>query len=201
MTTAAKLAGNLSKVGAELARNNRNATKYAALAFKDAALTEAKKDSGGDLRLSHFGKKGAKLSVGFDLDGDRTARATVRPRPMGPWKVLQYGAKPHLIVPGLTRRQAKALSLFSAMAGQGGSLDSYNIADLASSARGNRNNKASRRRKRRPPLKIGGQMRAWASHPGVAGKHTWTRAESKGADQAIKGYRANQARALGKVFG
>lgn len=197
-----QLGRNLAKVGEELARNNRNATRDAALAFKDAALTEARKDSGGDLRLSRFGKKGVKLGVGFEVEGNANSRATVTPRPMGPWKVLQYGAKPHLIVPGLTRRQAKALTLFSGMAGQGGNLDGYDIAGLAASARGNRNNKASRRRKkRRTPLKIGGNARAWARHPGVTGKKTWTRTEAKGADDAVKGYRANQAKALGKVFG
>lgn len=200
--SAKQLGRNLAKVGEELARNNRNATKDAALAFKQSALEQARKDSGGDLRLSRFGKKGVKLSVGFEVEGATQTKATVTPRPMGPWKVLEYGAKPHLIVPGLTRRQAKALSLFSVMAGQGGSLDGYDVAELAASARGNRNNKASRRRrKRRTPLRIGGNVRAWARHPGTSGKKTWTRGEAKGADDAVKGYRANQAKALGKVFG
>lgn len=200
--TAQRIAGNLQRAGAELAKNNRNATRDAAAAFKAAALAEAKRDSGGDLRLSRFGKNGVRLNVGYDLEGSgSTTKATVRPRPMGPWKVLQYGAKPHLIVPGLTRRQAKALTLFSVMAGQGGSLDGYDISGLASSARGNRNNKASRRRrKRRPPLRIGGNVRAWARHPGTKGKGTWSRAEKRGAGDATDSYRRKQSEAIARVF-
>ena len=119
---------------------------------------------------------------------------------MGPWKVLEYGAKPHLIVPGLTRRQAKALTLFSFMAGQGGSLDGYDVQELASSARGNRNNRGGRRRKRRPPLRIGSNARAWARHPGVKGKRTWSQGVANGSDDAIAGYRKSQADAIGKLF-
>lgn len=198
---AAKFGQRISKMGVELARNNADATQRAALAYKTAALKEAAKDSGGDLRLSRFGKRGVKLGVGFDVEGSGgTAKAVVKPRPMGPWKVLEYGAKPHLIVPGLTRRQAKALSLFSLMSGQGGSLDGYDVAGLASSARGNRNNKSSRRRKRRPPLHIGSNARAWARHPGVKGKRTWSQGVAKGSDDAIAGYRKSQAAAVGKLF-
>lgn len=197
---AQKLARNVTASGKALVQNNRNATKNAALAFKGAALDEARKDSGGDLRLSRFGKNGVKLNVGFELDGSPgEQRATVRPRPMGPWKVLEYGAKPHPIIPGLTRRQQRAMALFSVMAGGRGEFDT---GALASQARGNRNNRGgSRRRKRRSPLNINGKVRAWANHPGTSGKRTWTRSEKQGAADATKGYRVDQAKALAKVFG
>lgn len=191
---------NLSKSGKALAQNNRNATRNAALAFKGAALKEARKDSGGDLRLSRFGRNGVKLNVGFDLEGSPgQQRATVKARPMGPWKVLEYGAKPHPIIPGLTRRQQRAMALFGFMSGGRGEFD---VAALAATARGNRNNRGgSRRRKRRSPLRINGQLRAWANHPGTKPKRTWTRGEAQGAKDATKGYRIDQAKALVKVFG
>lgn len=201
---AQKLGRNVAASGKALVANNRNATRNAALAFKGAALAEARKDSGGDLRLSRFGKNGVKLNVGFDLDGSPgEQRATIRPRPMGPWKVLEYGAKPHPIIPGLTRRQQRAMALFSVMAGGRGE---YDISALASQARGNRNNKASRRRKRKtflaaPGLGKKGKGAAWANHPGTTGKRTWTRSEKRGAADATKGYRIDQAKALAKVFG
>lgn len=194
-----KLGRNISRSGKALVANNRNATRNAALAFKGAALVEARKDSGGDLRLSRFGKNGVKLNVGFDLDGQPgRQRATVTPRPMGPWKVLEYGAKPHPIIPGLTRRQQRAMALFGFMAGGRGEFD---VAELAATARGNRNNRGGRRRKRRSPLRIGGNVRAWANHPGTKGKRTWTRSEKRGAADATKGYRKAQGEALAKVFG
>lgn len=198
---AAKAGQRISQMGVALARNNSQATQRAALAYKTAALKEASKDSGGDLRLSRWGKRGVKLGVGFDIEGGSQAKATIAPRPMGPWKVLEYGAAAHLIVPGLTRRQTKALSLFSVMAGQGGSLDGYDISGLAASARGTRNNRGGKnRRKRRPPLKIGGNVRAWARHPGTTGKKTWSRGIAKGSDDAVKDYRKAQGDAIAKVF-
>lgn len=197
---AQKLGRNISASGKALVQNNRNATRNAALAFKGAALDTARKDSGGDLRLSRWGKNGVRLNVGFDLEGSPgEQRATVRPRPMGVWKVLEYGARPHPIIPGLTRRQQRAMALFGFMAGGRGEFD---VAALAATARGNRNNRrSSRRRKRRSPLRINGQFRAWANHPGTSGKRTWSRSTAKGADDAIKGYRVDQAKALAKVFG
>jgi hypothetical protein len=202
MANGAALAKRLPAVGAALVKNNQDATKRAAMAYKAAALKQGSKDSGGDLRLSRWGKRGVKLGVGFDVEGSGgTAKAVVAPRPMGPWKVLEYGAAPHLIVPGLTRRQTKALTLFSVMAGQGGSLDGYDISGLAASARGTRNNRGgARRRKRRPPLKIGGNVRAWARHPGTTGKKTWSKGIAKGSDDAIAGYRKAQGDAIAKVF-
>ena len=200
-----KLVRNLSAAGKELAKNNRNATRNAAMAFKGAALTEARKDSGGDMVLSNFGKNGAKLNVGFDLEGSgSTAKATVRPRPMGPWKVLEYGAKPHPIVPGLTRRQGRAAALFQMMAG-GGVVDA---GQLAGAARGNRNNRGGSRRRKRATFLAAkgyggkqGEGFMYANHPGTKAKRTWTRSEQRGADDAIKDYRTAQAKALGKVFG
>ena len=201
MANAAQAGQRIASMGVALARNNSKATQRAALAYKTAALKEAQRDSGGDLRLSRWGKRGVKLGVGFDIEGNSQAKATIAPRPMGPWKVLEYGAAPHLIVPGLTRRQTKALSLFSVMAGQGGSLDGYDISGLAASARGTRNNRGgARRRKRRPPLKIGGNVRAWARHPGTTGKKTWSKGIAKGSDDAIAGYRKAQGDAIAKVF-
>jgi hypothetical protein len=197
---AQKLGRNISASGKALVQNNRNATRDAAMAFKGAALDTARKDSGGDLRLSRWGKNGVKLNVGFDLEGSPgEQRATVQPRPMGPWKVLEYGAKPHPIIPGLTRRQQRAMALFGFMSGGRGGFD---VSALAATARGNRNNRGgSRRRKRRSPLRINGQLRAWANHPGTRGKRTWSRATVKGADDAVKNYRTNQAKALAKAFG
>lgn len=202
--SASKVSRNLQRTGAELVRNNRKATSDAALAFKGAALKSARKDSGGDLRLSRFGKKGVKLNVGYELDGSPgVQRAVVTPRPMGPWKVLEYGAKKHPIIPGLTRRQQRAMVLFSAMAGGRGEFD---IGELAGMARGTRNNRGGSRRRKRSmflsaPIGKKGQGAAWINHPGTKAKKTWSRGTAQGAKDATDGYRAAQVKALSKVFG
>lgn len=203
---AQKVGRNISASGKALVQNNRNATRNAAMAFKAAELKQARKDSGGDLVLSRWGRRGVKLNVGFDLEGSPgEQKATVKPRPMGPWKVLEYGAKPHPIIPGLTRRQQRAMALFSAMAGGRGEFDT---AALAGMARGNRNNRGGSRRKKRALFLAAkgfgdkrGQGMAYANHPGAKAKRTWTKAQMQGADDATRDYRVAQAKALAKVFG
>lgn len=194
-----RMVKRIEKLGEAPAKANKAATTKAALAYKDATLDQGRKAVGSDLRLSRWGRKGVKINVGFDVDdsGGRSV-ATVKPRPLGVWKVLEYGAEPHLIVPGLTRRQRKAMSLFSAMAGGRGD---YNVAELAATARGNRNNRSgSRRKKRRVPLKIGGNVRAWARHPGTSPKRTWSKGIAGGTDDALDAYKRAQSEALVKAF-
>ena len=67
--------------------------------------------TGGDAVLSHMGRKGARLSAGYDLD-NRGRRVTVKLRPGGPWVLTERGAKPHTI-PRTTRgrRKRKRLSI------------------------------------------------------------------------------------------
>ena len=199
--SADELAKKLVSAGSGLVNNNRKAVAASADVYKAAVLEAARRDSGGDGRLSRWGKSGTQLGAGYKLDGTASATALLRPRPAGPWRVLEDGARPHLIVPGLTRRQAKALTLFSVMAGQGGSLDGYDISAIASSARGTRNNRGgSRRRKRRPPLLINGSLRAYAKHPGTKGKRTWSRGLERGDKGAPLAYARTQAEGLLRVF-
>jgi hypothetical protein len=201
-----------SKSPAELAKKmtaggravveNRDAVAASANTYKTTVLAESRKDSGGDNRLSRWGKNGTKLNAGYSIKGNVNAEAVLTPRPAGPWRVLEDGARAHLIVPGLTRRQSRALTLFSFMAGQGGDLGGYDIGALSSMSRGNRNNRGgSRRRKNVKPLVIGGNVRAWARHPGTKGKGTWSAGLRKGDKLAPAAYRRAQAEGLIKVFG
>jgi hypothetical protein len=191
----------LTKAGAALGADTRPAVAAAANVYKEGILASGRKDSGGDLRLSRWGRKqgGLKLGAGYELKGTSNAQAIVRPRPEGVWNALEAGAKPHLIVPGLTRRQGRALTLFSIMAGQGGSLDGYDVEGLAASARGNRNNRGGRRRARKPLL-INGQLRAYAKHPGFAGKRTFSNASKRSQKPAISAFRRKQMDGFTDVF-
>lgn len=190
--------------GDQIVRGSKDCVQEAAQAYKSSVLEQARKDTGGDGRMSRWGRKsgGTTLSAGYKVGGSQSSpEALLTPRPSGPWRVLEDGARPHLIVPGLTRRQAKALTLFSVMAGQGGSLDGYDISGLAASARGTRNNRGgSRRRKRRPPLLINGSLRAYAKHPGTKGKDTWSKGIRNGEPQAMTAVRRTQAEGLLRVF-
>jgi hypothetical protein len=200
-----ELVGKLIGAGDQVVRSSKDCVQEAAQAYKSSVLEQARKDTGGDGRMSRWGRKsgGTTLSAGYKVGGSQSSpEALLTPRPAGPWRVLEDGARPHLIVPGLTRRQAKALTLFSVMAGQGGSLDGYDISAIAASARGNRNNRGgSRRRKRRPPLLINGSLRAYAKHPGTKGKDTWSKGITSGRPGAVLAARRVQVDGLTKVFG
>jgi hypothetical protein len=195
---AAQLAYKLDAAGRAIVGENRDAVAAAADVFKDSVLTQGRMDSGGDLRLSRWGKRGVKLGAGYDVDGQVKATATLKARPQGVWKVLEYGAKPHVIVAGLTRRQGQALALFSFMAGGRGEFD---LGELSSMATGNRNNRGgSRRRQRARALTIGPNFRPFVNHPGTEGKRTWSKGVAKGQDGATLAYKRTQALGLAKVF-
>lgn len=194
-----ELADKLDSAGKIIAGGNRDAVSAAADVYKDAVLFQGRLDTGGDLKLSRWGRNGLRLNAGYDVDGQAKATAKLRPRPMGPWKVLEYGAKPHVIVAGLTRRQGQALALFSFMAG---GLGNFDLGELSSIATGNRNNRGgSRRRQRAKALTIGPDFRPFANHPGTEPKNTWSNGIERGTDGAIQATRKVHATNIAKVFG
>lgn len=204
--TVKDLVDNVAAYGKVVTGTNREAVTAAADVYKDSVLTQGRMDSGGDLRLSRWGRNGLKLNAGYDVDGRGTkAEAIIKPRPMGPWKVLEYGAAKHPIIPGLTRRQQRAMALFSAMAGGRGEFD---VAALAGMARGNRNNRGGSRRRNRPMfLAAAGfgdkrkQGAAYVNHPGTQGKKTWSEGVAKGTDGAISAYKRTQIQAMSRISG
>lgn len=192
----AELVKKLSTAGDGLLKKNVTGVTRSAQVYKESVLTEARADTGGDGRLSRWGRNGLKLNAGYEVTGTTDAKAILTARPMGPWKVLEHGSDPHLIVPGLTRRQRGAMELMSMLSsGRGG----YDAAALAASARGNRNNRGGRRR-RPVPLNIGGNLRAYARHPGSKGKGTWSTGIRRGTKPATAAYRKAQTDALAEVF-
>lgn len=195
---AAELAHKMDLAAKRIVGENRDAVAAAADVYKDSVLTQGRLDTGGDQRLSRWGRRGIKLGAGYDVNGDVVATAKMAPRPMGPWKVLEYGAKPHVIVAGLTRRQGQALAMFAFMAGGRGEFD---LGALSAMATGNRNNRGgSRRRQRAKALTIGQNFRPFVNHPGTAGKETWSKGVARGTEGATRAYKRTQLMGLTKVF-
>lgn len=85
------ITGDYSKMGHAVGKHAKTEATLIA-----AAVT------GGDGTLSHMGRRGAKLSTGYDLD-NRGRRVTVKLRPGGPWVLTESGAKPHTIKPKAAR--------------------------------------------------------------------------------------------------
>lgn len=204
----AKDLGDLSKQIAayskDLGRANRQATSAAAMQYKDAVLDAAERDL--DTRnpspkrsFSRWGKdskgkvgdrKALQVGAGYDLRGYVNAVAKLKARPQGPWKVLEYGAKPHNIIPGTTRTKAKNAAAFGALFG----LDN-DAATIARAARGVRG--------RVRPLKIPGSPNGFAAYahtPGSKAKKTWSRSIAQRTPGAIKVFKSSQQRALIRHF-
>lgn len=87
------LAAQLGGAGA------RGITTAVLAAGKDAALEALRADLPSQ-RLSHLGRRGLKLNVGYDLTGPASGQVKLRPR--GAWLLLSDGAKRHPI--GMRRR-------------------------------------------------------------------------------------------------
>jgi hypothetical protein len=113
-SSASQLAGKLVGLATDIPKLNRQAVGEAALEFKTGVLAEAANVAGSDMRLSNFGRRGVKLGAGYDIKGYDNPVALLRARPQGAWKVLEYGAGPHLIGVGkagsteTTRSKARA---------------------------------------------------------------------------------------------
>lgn len=63
--------------------------RRAGLAAKKAGLDVAAEVAGSDRRLSHWGRRGLALGVGFDETGP--TEVTLNLRPSGPWKLMEQG--------------------------------------------------------------------------------------------------------------
>ena len=70
-------------------RSLREITGRVALEAKNDIHTEAARDLGSDRRMSGWGR--FRFSAGYDLTSDHTAE--IKPRPAGPWVVLERGRR------------------------------------------------------------------------------------------------------------
>ena len=196
----ADLAKKLTAVSKDLGRANRQAVSAAAMQYKDELLDAAERDL--DSRnpspkrsFSRWGKdnkgmagsrKALQVSAGYDLRGYTNAVAKLRARPQGPWKVLEYGAKPHNIIPGTTRTRARNAEAFGALFG----LDN-DTATIARAARGVRG--------RVRPLRIPGSPNGYAMYarsPGSKAKKTWSRSLAKRTPGAMRVFKSSHQRSL-----
>jgi len=104
---ASELAAKLQKATQAIGKANRSAVQAAAQTYKDNLLLQAARDTGGDLRLSRWGRRGLRLGVWYDVKGYENATALIKARPAGPWKVMEYGAAPHQIAPRRRRGRGR----------------------------------------------------------------------------------------------
>ena len=207
-TSAAQLSRKLNKYASAIPKANRNAVGAAAGVYKDSVLGQAKLDLGGDLSFGNWGKsrrrknpRPLRLNAGYDVKGYANAVALLKGRPAGPWKVLEYGTRRHVIVAGVTRKQQRAGLLIEQLTGQEVSLGTY-ISGRSAMAKARDEKAGKRSRRKRPPsLRFGdGKFRYGVIHPGSRGKRSWSRGVPKATPGAIEVYKNVHARELLRVF-
>jgi hypothetical protein len=180
---------NINAGGTAIAAANTQATTAAAQAAKMITLEVARPDTGGDLRLSRWGKRGVKVNVGYEVAATNPeyAVATLQPRPAGVWRVMNDGSQPHPIVPGAKRSASRAGTLTG---GRMGPLLPAGVIAANRTARG-----AMR------VLSFGpDQVAAYAMHPGAKGKNTWGRGVEAARPVAARAYQIRHRQALVAAF-
>jgi hypothetical protein len=202
-----------SKSGADLSKKlvryaggvpaaNRRAVGAAAMQFKNAVLDAADRDlarhSSPPRHFSRWGKavgegkrKGLKVGAGYDVKGSANAVALLKARPQGPWKVLEYGAKSHPLVPGATMKMRREAAFVAAFTG----------AEVGPSALYSR--RAGLGNRARKVLRVPGSpsgFAMYASHPGSKAKRTWSQAIIKRSPKATQVIRNVHAKHLARSF-
>jgi hypothetical protein len=183
------------KAGNTILQANTVATAAAAQEYKESVLMSGRAATGGDGQLSRWGKDrskvgfkgGVKLNARYDMENTGgKAQAVLKAVPMGVWKVVEYGASAHAIVPGATANMRKGAKLIGLLTG----------ADTAEALSGARKGA----RKRRLMVWGNGNFAAYTRHPGTKGKKAWSVGIAQGTPSAIRAYKKKQVEALGKVF-
>lgn len=133
-------------------------------------------------RLRNVGKNGSKLSVRYDVRGEKNPTALVRA--IGPWQIIEDGTKPHIILPksvgkggrGKAGKRAAKHALYSALFGSSGFSGSH-------------------------PLRTPYGPRFKVNHPGTSGKHPWRDGASAAKKVAPKAMAAQAQADIRGVFG
>lgn len=108
MDTVLDLAAACSRFPDELQKAQRVGVGRAALHVTREIRQEIRVATGGDMRLSNVGARGARLNARFDVRG--TVNPTALIRATGPMQLIEYDTKPHEIRPR-RRRGTKVLKL------------------------------------------------------------------------------------------
>lgn len=190
-SSAVELARRIEGYGKMQGSINREAVKAATQVFKDEAIRTLKQDVGADQRLSRWRwnwsakrYKPLKLGAGYDIKGQENAVAKLVARPRGPWRVLESGARPHVILPKRARAKRAIKEGQAATKKVGGSTRlAYGIALSLGSTGG------------RPDLRYRVQ------HPGTRPKNTWSRAMRRAEPRAVDVYSVVHKRRTAKYFG
>lgn len=176
-TVADTVARKMRACEAEVKAASRTGVRDASLVLKDGVLVSVRRVTGGDGRLGRMGN--ANLGAKFDIRQVED-RHTAKLQATGPWQIVENDTDPHFITAGLlgakgsTRAgRQRAAALAGSVAAFGGSARGV-FGGMQSSTYQSRKG-GTRVRKGKRAMVIGGNLRAYAAHPGTRGRQPWRR--------------------------
>jgi hypothetical protein len=107
--TLTDLAGQLAALPDELVKAQRRGVQRGALHVTRAIREEIRAATGGDMKLSGVGRKGARVGARYTVGGTVEPSAVVRAT--GPLQLIERDTKPHSIVPRPRRGQKRRKAL------------------------------------------------------------------------------------------
>ena len=108
MKTLGDVARMTTRLPDELAKAQRRGVQRGALHVTRGIRDEVRAATGGDMKLSGVGRKGARVGAKYTLGGGSNPTALIKAT--GPMQLLEHNTRPHIIKPR-KRRGAKALAL------------------------------------------------------------------------------------------
>ncbi len=182
--TPAQLLAKMDKFAGAAPKANRAATLQAADLVKTATLAHLRTATGGDLILSGVGKKGAKLGVRYNIQGDISANAVVRAT--GPVQIVENRTHAHVIGPKGLKGGKRAKRGAANRTGMG---QRQRAIDEGTAIYG-----------RGDVLKIGDRYVRYAYHPGTAGKHPWEKGVKEATPKTSAVFQRAYHAALAEAF-
>lgn len=181
---AAQLVGKIDQFAQAVPAANRKATLQAAMVVKKSTLDRMRVASGGDLKLSGVGKKGARIGVRYDINGQVSANALVKAT--GPVQLVENRTHAHVIGPKGVKGGKR---LKNGTRNRTGMSQRQRAIDEGTAVY-----------KRGQVLFFGGRFSAYAYHPGTAGKHPWAKGIKEATPKTPKVYQDAYHRALTEAF-
>lgn len=172
-----RLASQVSDTIAALRAAQKAGVQKSALEVTNTVRAEIRKVAGADMRLSGASRsgKGAKVGARFDIKGVANPTALVRAN--GPIQLVERDTRPHVIL---------ARSRFVSRGGV--------------RVRRGRRSAAGRRLRGKAALTIGGNLRAWAAHPGTKGQRPFDRGVDRAAPKTPRIFQDEIDQGLRKVW-
>lgn len=180
--TAGELAFKIGRAADQLERAQRTMTERAALVMTTAIRSELTADTG-DGRMSGVGRRGARVSAGFDVFGSRNPVAMIRPR--GPAHLISNATSSRYVTSrhgrGSRAGRARALGGTASRGARRNRAGELVAAGVASSLGVGPAAPGRVRGGRRANLNVPGiGWRRYTRHPGTRGKGSWQRGRQNG---------------------